>query len=61
MGTHTLAASFTVSGIDGFFFLLAALLFLIAGIVTWFVMPRQIWATFVAIGLLLWDLTNLIK
>jgi hypothetical protein len=58
---HTLAATATVSGIDGLLFVVAAILFLIAGIVTWFVAPRQIWATFVAIGLLLWELTNLIK
>jgi hypothetical protein len=58
---NTLAATATVSGIDGFLFVVSAILFLIAGIVSWFVMPRLIWATFVAIGLLLWDLTNIIK
>jgi Flp pilus assembly protein TadB len=55
-----LAAGISVNGIHGFFFLLAAILFLIAAIVAWFVPPRAHWATAVSAGLLLWVLTNLV-
>jgi hypothetical protein len=59
---HTLAATVTVSGIDGFFLIVAALLFLVAAIVAWFVAPgRNYWAAAVACGLLLWVLTGIVK
>ena len=54
------SATITVSGIDGFFFIVAALCFLAAAIVAWFVAPRAHWATLVAAGLCLWVLTNLV-
>jgi hypothetical protein len=55
-----LALTATVSGIDGFFYVLAAILCLIAAIVAWFVAPRAIWATFVAVALMLFALAKLI-
>lgn len=54
------ATTITVNGIDGFFFILAALLFLVAAIIAWFVTPRARWATAVAAGLFFWVLTNLV-
>jgi hypothetical protein len=56
----TASTTVTVHGIDGVFLIIAALLFLIAAIVGWFVAPRALWATFVAAGLCLWVLTSLI-
>jgi hypothetical protein len=53
------STTITVNGIDGFFFILAALLFLVAAIVAWFV-PKPVWAVCVACGLLLWVLTSLV-
>lgn len=57
---NTLAASFTVSGADGFLWLIAFLLFLVAAIVAWVIAPRHIWAIFVAAGLALAALTHLV-
>ena len=57
----TLAVTATISGVDGFFYILAVILLLIAAIVAWFVMPRQLWATFVAAALMLGFLAKLIK
>jgi hypothetical protein len=53
------STTITVNGIDGFFFILAALLFLVAAIAAWFV-PKPVWAACTAAGLLLWVLTNLV-
>lgn len=55
-----LATTITVHGISGVFFILAAILFAISAIVAWFVAPRAVWATFVAAGLCLWVLTNIV-
>jgi hypothetical protein len=60
MDMHTLAVTATVSGIDGFFYVVAVILFLISAIVAWFVAPRQIWATFVAAGLMLVALAKIV-
>ena len=54
------STTITVNGIDGFFYILAALLFLVSAIIAWFITPRTYWATFVAAGLFLWVLTNLV-
>jgi hypothetical protein len=53
-------SSFTVSGAHGWLILLAFILLLVAAIITWFVAPRQIWATFVALALALFMLAQLI-
>lgn len=59
---HALAgASITVSGIDGFLVILAALFFLVAAIVSWFVAPRNHWAALISAGLLFWVLTLIVK
>ncbi len=55
-----LATTISVNGISGVFDLLAAILFLVAALVAWFVAPRALWATFVAAGLCLWVLTTII-
>lgn len=55
-----LATTVTVHGITGFFYILAAILFLICAIVAWFVTPRYLYATFLAAGLMFWVLTNII-
>jgi hypothetical protein len=56
---HTLALTATVSGIDGFLWIVAALLFLVAAVIAWVSGAR--WATMISAGLLLWVLTNVIK
>jgi hypothetical protein len=56
----TAATSITIHGIDGVFLIIAALLFLVAAIIAWFVAPRSYWPTMVAAGLLFWVLTLLI-
>lgn len=48
-----LAAGVSVSGLHGVLILFAVILFAVAAIVSWFVQPRLIWATFVAAGLCL--------
>jgi len=53
------STTITVNGVDGFFFILAAILFLVAAICAWFV-PKPVWAVCVAAGLCLWVLTNLV-
>jgi hypothetical protein len=58
---HPLAVSFVANGIDGFFLIVAALCFLIAAVIAWFVAPRNVWAVLVAAGLLFWVLTGLIS
>lgn len=58
---HALAVSFTASGPDGFLYAAAAIAFLIAAIVAYFVAPRAIWASLVALGLTLATLAHLIK
>lgn len=60
MDMHTLAVTATVSGIDGFFYVVAVILLLIAAIVAWFVAPRALWATFVAVALMLGFLAKLV-
>jgi uncharacterized membrane protein YqjE len=57
---NTLAASFSVSGVHGFLILIAFLLFAVAAIIAWVVQPRAVWATFVAAGLALFMLAQLI-
>jgi hypothetical protein len=54
------AASFTVNGFQGVLYIIAFLLFLVAAIVAWFVEPRYLWASFVALGLALGALAQLI-
>lgn len=56
-----LAASFTVSGVHGFLVLIAFLLCIVAAIIAWVVTPRAIWAAFVAGGLALFFLAQLIS
>lgn len=56
----TAATSITIHGIDGVFLVIAAILFLIAAIIAWFVAPRSYWPTFIAAGLLFWVLTLLV-
>jgi len=41
-------------GGNGILILIALILFAVAGIVAWFVEPRTIWGTFIAIGLCLY-------
>jgi hypothetical protein len=55
-----LALTATVSGIDGFFYIVIVVLCLIAAIVAWFVTPRALWATFVAVALMLFALAKLV-
>lgn len=50
----------TFHGIDGVFFLIAAILFGISAVIAWFVQPKAYWPTFVAVGLMLWVITNLV-
>jgi len=57
---NAVAVSFVANGIDGIFLVIAALCFLVAAIVAWFVAPRNLWATLVAAGLLFTVLTKLI-
>jgi hypothetical protein len=47
----TAATTFTVSGLHGWLYILAAILFAIAAVIAWFVQPRAYWPTFVALGL----------
>lgn len=54
------AASFQVNGVHGALLIIAVILFLIAGIVAWFVQPRYHWATCVSIGLCLVALSFLV-
>lgn len=58
---HDLALTATVNGIDGVLALIAAILFLIAAIIAWFVAPRAYWPTFVAAGLMCLAITLLVK
>jgi|HubBroStandDraft_2_1064218.scaffolds.fasta_scaffold15834_4 hypothetical protein len=61
--------SFTVSGVDGWLHLIAALLFLVAAIMAWVGYGRAEghfagggrWASFVALGLFLWVLSLLVS
>lgn len=54
------AASFSVNGGGGVLTIIAAILFLIAAVIAWFVAPRTHWATLVAAGLCLWAFGTLI-
>lgn len=56
----TAATTVAIHGISGVFLIIAAILFLIAAIIAWFVAPRSYWPTFIAAGLLFWVLTGLI-
>lgn len=56
----TAAASLTVNGFQGVLYILAALAFLIAAIIAYFVAPRNYWATLVAAGLFFWVLTGIV-
>lgn len=56
----TAAASLTVNGLQGVLYILAALAFLVATIIAWFVMPRNYWATLIAAGLFFWVLTGIV-
>jgi hypothetical protein len=47
------ATTLTVNGAGGALYLIAAILFLIAAIIAWFVMPRAYWPSLVALGLCL--------
>ena len=47
------ATTLSVNGVGGVLYLIAAILFLIAAIIAWFVMPRTYWAAAVALGLCL--------
>lgn len=57
--SHVLASAAQAAGVsitaaggaNGILVLIAAILFGIAGIVAWFVAPRDIWATFISAGL----------
>lgn len=53
------SSSFTVSGAHGFLILLAFLVFLIAAVIAWFVLPRAHWGAAVAAGLALYMLSLL--
>ncbi len=55
------AMTVSVHGLQGALYIIAALLFLVAAIIAWFVAPRAYWPTFVAAGLLLWVLTGIVK
>jgi hypothetical protein len=55
------AASFTVSGLNGALFILAALLFFAALVAVLVARPRQYWAALISLGLLLWVLTGVVK
>jgi len=54
------ATSFQVNGLHGVLLIVAFLLFLVAGIIAWFIAPRTYWATFVAVGLCLVALSMLV-
>jgi hypothetical protein len=59
---HALAsASVTVSGIDGFLEIVAALCFLVAVVAAFIAAPRNYWAIGVAAGLLFWILTLIVR
>lgn len=58
--THVLATGFAVSGAHGFLILFAFFVFVVAAIVAWFVAPRALYATFIAAGLALFMLAQLI-
>ena len=47
------AITFTVSGLHGWLYVIAAVLFFVSAIIAWFVTPRSYWPTFVALGLVL--------
>lgn len=53
------SASIVIHGFQGVLFVLAALAFLAATIIAYFVMPRNYWAVLVSLGLLLWVLTGI--
>jgi hypothetical protein len=46
------ATTFTISGLHGWLYIFAVVLFLIAAIVAWFVQPKAYWPTCVALGLM---------
>ena len=54
-----LALTATVSGVDGFLWLVACLLFLVAAVLAW-VAGRNYWGILVAAGLCLAALTQLV-
>lgn len=56
----TAAASLTINGFQGVLYILAALAFLIAAIIAYFLTPRNYWATLVAAGLFFWVLTGIV-
>jgi hypothetical protein len=53
-------ATIAVTGISGFFLIVAAVLFLVAAIVAWLIPPRAYWAASIAAGLLALVLASLI-
>lgn len=53
-------ASIVVHGFQGVLFILAALAFLTAAIIAWFITPRNHWAALVSLGLLFWVLTGIV-
>lgn len=55
------ATTLSISGAGGALYLIAAILFLIAAIIAWFVMPRTYWASAVALGLCLAAFAHLFK
>ena len=54
------SSTIAINGVHGVFALIAAILFLIAAIISWFIPPRSYWPTFVAAGLMLWVLTVIV-
>lgn len=52
-------ASIVVHGFQGVLYILAALAFLTATIIAFFIAPRNYWAVFVSLGLFLWVLTGI--
>lgn len=59
--TGIAAASVAISGISGFFEILACLGFLVATIVAAIIAPRNWWAVGIAAGLLFWVLSVIVK
>jgi hypothetical protein len=53
--------TFTVHGIDGFLFLLAALCFLVGSILAWLHAGHKAVTTLLLAGLFFWSLTNLVR
>lgn len=57
--TGVLASGLTVSGAHGVLILIALILFVVSAIIAWVILPRQVYATFIAAGLALYMLSLL--